>query len=199
MPRKVTRTDGGHHGWEAVRAHAKELGICRDCSIMVPKGYLYKRCPPCRAENRESQRACRERDIEKYRAAAREANRKARRERPEAQIIYRNRCRDKAKADTSSFSPTMASLDRLYLNHVRRKYGLDAAALESLLNGQDWCCSICATPFASQKEIHIDHCHKTGRVRGVLCQGCNTGLGLFRDDRLRLTLAAKYLERHGSP
>ena len=52
-------------------------------------------------------------------------------------------------------------------------------------------CSICG---AADEKLNIDHCHRTGRVRGVLCTKCNAGLGMFRDDTERLLHAAAYLE-----
>lgn len=56
-------------------------------------------------------------------------------------------------------------------------------------------CDLCGK--ALLKTGHIDHCHVTGRVRGILCNLCNLGLGAFRDDADALRLAADYLEGGG--
>lgn len=71
-----------------------------------------------------------------------------------------------------------------------------------LLADQGGVCAICKTPIeftqtkgggSSQFEAVIDHCHTTGKVRGVLCGLCNTGLGRFKDDKERLQRAITYL------
>ncbi|WP_327135523.1 endonuclease VII domain-containing protein [Streptomyces sp. NBC_01343] len=51
-------------------------------------------------------------------------------------------------------------------------------------------CCICPTAPA----VHVDHCHETGRVRGVLCLNCNMGLGLLKENPDRIRRAIQYLE-----
>ena len=65
---------------------------------------------------------------------------------------------------------------------------------EVLALEQETNCAICGNEFSSTKDQHIDHCHETNAVRGVLCCGCNTGLGGFRDNPENLRKAALYLE-----
>jgi len=78
---------------------------------------------------------------------------------------------------------------RIY--HLRQRYGLDEAEFSDILARQGGVCAICRLTAPS----HLDHCHESGRVRGVLCVPCNNGLGLFRDDPDRLESAARYLRR----
>lgn len=64
-------------------------------------------------------------------------------------------------------------------------------------------CAICGstetvTRSGRVRRPSIDHCHRTGVIRGVLCSGCNSGLGLFDDDPARLRAAAEYLERYAT-
>lgn len=55
-------------------------------------------------------------------------------------------------------------------------------------------CEACGEPFGDDDgNICIDHCHKTNKVRGLLCRGCNIGIGFFGDSRRKLLLAAEYL------
>lgn len=72
----------------------------------------------------------------------------------------------------------------------KNKYGITVEEAEALLKSQGGKCKICRR---KPKMQHIDHCHKTGTVRGVLCGPCNTGLGHFGDDPDRLKAAAAYL------
>lgn len=74
---------------------------------------------------------------------------------------------------------------------LRRRYGIteqDYALMESRQDGR---CAICRRIPASS--FHIDHCHETGKVRGLLCSFCNKGLGHFRDNEQSLLAAAAYV------
>ena len=73
------------------------------------------------------------------------------------------------------------------------EYGLSLADFEELLAKHNYVCAICRD--APETGPKIDHDHKTGVVRGILCGSCNTGLGHFRDDPKRLRSAAEYLEQ----
>ncbi len=57
-------------------------------------------------------------------------------------------------------------------------------------------CMICGKEFENGKEKHIDHCHATGKTRGILCRGCNVGLGNFKDDEGLMLKAIAYLRLH---
>jgi hypothetical protein len=73
-----------------------------------------------------------------------------------------------------------------------RRYKLTKRELADLRAAQDDRCGICGDP----QPQHLDHDHSTGRVRRLLCQRCNHGLGLFRDDPYLLHIAALYVEGH---
>ncbi|MPZ70301.1 MAG: recombinase [Actinobacteria bacterium] len=71
----------------------------------------------------------------------------------------------------------------------RRRYGVDNSQIAWMVLQQGGC-AICGSP----KATHVDHDHRTGRVRGVLCFNCNNALGHFDDDPKVLAAAADYLE-----
>ena len=64
-----------------------------------------------------------------------------------------------------------------------------------LLRQQDKCCAICKRRIRSISDLHLDHDHKTKKVRGLLCDTCNWGLGQFYDSTLLLKNAINYLKR----
>jgi hypothetical protein len=82
---------------------------------------------------------------------------------------------------------------------VLSKYGLKIEDYERMLEDQDYKCFICLKPHEEKprKRLHVDHCHKTGKVRGLLCPSCNTSMGKLEDDVCRLKRMIAYLERSG--
>lgn len=76
-----------------------------------------------------------------------------------------------------------------------RKYGLTLEDYDSLLEAQSRVCKICGKEHTKGKPLVVDHCHKTGLVRGLLCGPCNSGLGFMRDNEDLLLSAIKYLQQ----
>ncbi|MPQ99636.1 endonuclease [Modestobacter sp. I12A-02628] len=76
--------------------------------------------------------------------------------------------------------------------HLTRRYGITAEEADAMSAQQDGRCAICRTAPAA----HVDHDHETGRVRELLCFGCNGGLGQFKDAPDVLRRAATYVEEH---
>lgn len=84
--------------------------------------------------------------------------------------------------------------DKLKTKEYRlNRYGISKIEHKNLSIFQDYRCAICSKREI-YKELSIDHCHITGKVRGLLCTKCNMGLGLFEDNTDLLILAATYLE-----
>jgi hypothetical protein len=83
-----------------------------------------------------------------------------------------------------------------YAQFLDRRYGLTVDAYRAISDAHNGHCAICGDKPSSR--LHIDHDHKTGAVRGLLCRGCNHALGNALDDPSRLRAMADYLERHAS-
>lgn len=82
--------------------------------------------------------------------------------------------------------------------HKRREYrlalyGLDQAAFDQMLKDQYGGCAVCGEGLVGGKQTHIDHCHETGRTRGILCAKCNTAIGLLDDCPEKAMSLAAYL------
>ena len=80
---------------------------------------------------------------------------------------------------------------RQLISHRRRLYGLNEEEYNNMILSQNNLCAICNKP--SDKTLHIDHDHATGRVRGLLCHTCNTGIGMLQEDVVVLNRAIEYL------
>lgn len=73
------------------------------------------------------------------------------------------------------------------------KYGLSREDFDQIRLNQKNQCAVCGRAF--EKTPVVDHCHSSGKIRGLLCRGCNFGLGIFQDNPSRLFSAAAYLQR----
>lgn len=81
--------------------------------------------------------------------------------------------------------------DKKRAQHRKTKYGLTESAFKALSEQQGTECAICH----KSRPLVVDHNHKTGDVRGLLCNNCNRAIGLFGDDFATLISAARYLNR----
>ncbi|WP_344535051.1 endonuclease VII domain-containing protein [Streptomyces albiaxialis] len=74
--------------------------------------------------------------------------------------------------------------------HLKRQYGMTVDERQALVDGQFGICPICLRPDPE----HVDHDHRTGRVRGALCFNCNAAIGHLRDDPALMRRAIGYVE-----
>ena len=80
------------------------------------------------------------------------------------------------------------------------RHGLTKENFMQIVSNQDNKCALCRKPFEGLfgKDCHIDHCHETNRVRGLLCMPCNVGLGMLGDNVEGLKKAINYIEGKSS-
>ena len=74
--------------------------------------------------------------------------------------------------------------------NLKRKYGITLEQHAEMVAAQSGKCAICKQPT---ENLHVDHDHATGQIRGMLCKFCNRGLGMFRDNKQALAEAIRYL------
>lgn len=75
------------------------------------------------------------------------------------------------------------------------RYGLTIIGYDELVRSQNGLCMICrkVPTMGRGKKLYVDHCHKTGKVRGLLCNRCNSAIGLFDEDAARMRWASNYV------
>ena len=95
----------------------------------------------------------------------------------------------------------MASIEfrKRYVNRetwLLQEYNLTQKSYDKLLLEQNYQCKICFSKFMDnkRKSLCVDHNHKTGEVRGLLCGTCNIVLGLVKEDQVRLLRSIQYLK-----
>jgi len=84
---------------------------------------------------------------------------------------------------------------KIKLKRIEKEYGLSAHQYYALVNSRNSSCEICGTCYEDSFSLHIDHCHNTGMVRGLLCSKCNQGIGLLGDSVDSLKKAIEYLSK----
>jgi hypothetical protein len=114
-----------------------------------------------------------------------------------------NVCYKRAKADARAASEPEFAEHRKVLQLARahkytlREHGMTPEEYEVLVEAQGGVCAICGRPEPEGRKLHVDHNHRTGARRGLLCGPCNRALGMFEDDPERLLAAAAYLQHGG--
>ena len=125
---------------------------------------------------------------------------------PESSAKWRQKTKDRVAAYARDWRAKNPGQRQRYANtrsaeaqhdsSLRARYGFGRDIYLLLLDWQDGRCAICgADECRTGRRLAVDHCHKTGRIRGVLCGDCNVALGRLQDDPVRALAAANYLTR----
>lgn len=86
---------------------------------------------------------------------------------------------------------------------LKKDFGITLEDYNQLLASQEGVCAICLRPETQKtikggpKALAVDHCHQSGKIRGLLCAACNQAIGLLGDDPLRAETLARYLRERG--
>lgn len=159
---------------------------CQACKVSIPApktGPMPRWCEPCKARKED----------------ARARNRVAVRRCYKCQTPVPDAARQPGKAvcDDCRVDPRKHRENHEYWRRLR-KYGLDQDQYERLLSNQGGRCAGCGAEDPGAKGWCIDHCHTSGQVRALLCNRCNTTLGLVNEDPAILRALANFIERFKS-
>jgi hypothetical protein len=102
------------------------------------------------------------------------------------------RPRIRTEEDIKAYKKKWAKYQRASI----RRYGISPQEYDAMLEEQGGCAICGGESGIAGKRHHIDHCHETGIVRGILCGPCNVAIGMMKNDPRRLIAAAEYLYRH---
>lgn len=153
---------------------------CIDCDSgfeVEGRGPIPVRCAPCR------------------KVYAVQCTRKWQEENPDKDRLNRQRYYASVK-HTRTYTPDDALA--AWVRRLKKHYDLSVDQYRQMLGRQNGTCAICHGPpkgkGADKGRYHVDHCHKTGKVRGLLCSSCNLAIGYLGDDAQRVRRAAQYIE-----
>jgi hypothetical protein len=77
---------------------------------------------------------------------------------------------------------------------LKYNYGITPEQFDAFFLSQGNCCRICKTIEPGGRNWHVDHCHASGKIRGILCCRCNVGIGMFRNNPVILMEASSYID-----
>jgi hypothetical protein len=138
-----------------------------------------------------------EKYIEKYKAFNNNEKRKA-----YMKEYYKNNT-EQLRKNTKKYRSKLIIQGNRDDYHLRRKFGFNRQHYDMMSMSQNHLCLICKQPETriirgKVARLAVDHCHKTGKIRGLLCARCNLGIGRFEDSPELLRESAKYIEDHAS-
>lgn len=120
-------------------------------------------------------------------------------QRHKAEIVARQKEYRKAypeKQKESDRKWRLKNATKMRYDMVRYYYGITPDQYEEVVRRQLGCCAICGAENSGKRRLHVDHDHKTGKFRGLLCSRCNSGIGMFRERELLMRRAIAYLRLH---
>ena len=106
---------------------------------------------------------------------------------------YQSRCKECARA--SYHLSGGADRAKIHARNLLRKYGITPEQYAEMLFLQGGVCAICGGDNADERKLAVDHNHKTGKVRGLLCNNCNRAIGLLKDNLEVVNNLLSYLQK----
>lgn len=154
---------------------------CKLCQRSSAKAYRRNNLEKCRKQERKRRN--------ENRKHVREVQRAWRAKNPEKQNEYNKRDYQRRKAQFVEWNRSRS---------LKRLYGLTIEQYEEMYRSQNGCCAICGGINVAGRRLAVDHCHKTNRVRALLCNTCNTTIGTAKENPNILQQCIAYLSKHAS-
>lgn len=108
---------------------------------------------------------------------------------------YQRECKVCNKLRKGAWHKTEAGKLSSANTKLKARFGIDLTTYKTMLENQSGRCLICECEVSYMgHKLAVDHCHTTGKIRGLLCKACNLGLGNFKDNPNLLEKAIKYLK-----
>lgn len=161
-----------------------EEKACRKCKQNKPLDEFYnseRTKDGKRTECKECERLMHQKWAENNREKVREHS-----------LAYQRRHKEKCKAKQKKWLKQHP--EKNYAYRIKNRYGMSIEDYYSLVTQQEGKCAICGK--TADPKLVVDHCHATNKVRGLLCDLCNRGIGHFSDSIELLKAAIQYLESH---
>lgn len=164
---------------------------------------LYHHCKQCAKRKREERESAhpyiRQERLERLRQYIKSDSHRQRRKEQYQHIKLTDTARYQRirEANNAAYRRRQAS----GLRQALKVRGITLGEYEKMNEAQGGVCAICRQPqqHKFRQCLDIDHCHASGKVRGLLCSKCNVGIGLLREDAIILQNAASYLKQHAAP
>ncbi len=178
-----------------------ELKNCKKCLLDKPIKHFH-RCKKAKYGRLHTCRAC-EYEMRKKREKENglyEERKRKNKIRYNSDPNYRMRNRMSAIRYSTSTENTKKIRKQKQTRELKTNYNVEYTWYRQRLEDLNGTCELCKTNTYSithKKALHLDHCHKTGKIRGFLCNNCNMALGLLKDDVEIIFRAAKYVKDGG--
>lgn len=129
---------------------------------------------------------------------------------PKLKFVTNNHCVECTKVNKEKYRKTDKGKNKIAeygakagkINRAKNRasiYGLTPNQIEEMKFKQNFKCAICRNDFETERFTHVDHCHKTNKIRELLCNKCNLGLGYFKDNIELMQEAINYIKKHNDP
>ena len=179
----------------------KELKECISCHWALPRSEFHRNCKTKDGLVGRCNLCTKEQRVEYYQKNRQELIEYSKK----YQVDNREKCNEKSRRWANKNKGIKSAYARKYHKKYplkRRiktlsKHGLTMDDYALLMEQQNGLCAICGIPQVEMnRKFYVDHCHETGKVRGLLCIKCNTGIGNLNDNLQVLKNAVTYLEKH---